>query len=183
MGSKGVGYKDRRFDRSEGRIRAGSCWPIKDEVVVPVDELLWDAAARCDADEVEAAVAAKANPKADGPLLAAATHGGAIVVARLAELGASVNARGAFGKTPLIAAAERGHADVVATLLRCGADIDAGLHPGGQTALHLVGTEEQCPLQMAKQCCAQLLRHFADTLRTDKVRPSRACFELHICAK
>ena len=66
MPSLGTGYGDRRRDRSEGTIRVGSVWPIATETVTPVDELLLDAAMRCDIDEVDAAIAAKANATADG---------------------------------------------------------------------------------------------------------------------
>ena len=115
---------------------------------------------------VEAAIGAKANATADGPLLLAAQNGGNPVVQRLAAAsasvnswdaleemllaaekggtadprlaaaGASVNSSGAYGKTPLILAAEKGHSDVIDTLVRTGASLDEGLKPGGQTALH-----------------------------------------------
>lgn len=168
MPSLGGGYGDRRRDRSEGTIRAGSVWPIKSDKVTPTDDLLLDAAMRCDVDEVEACIDAKANPTADGPMLLAANNGGVLVVNRLAELGANVNAPGAYGKTPLICAAEKGHADVVAALIASGAELDTGLVPGGQTALHLAGSDEQCPLQMARMTCHLLLERHADPLLRDR---------------
>ena len=77
--------------------RADAC---QDEKVTPKDELLLDAAMRCDVDEVGVAIASGAEPtQADSPaLLVAAQNGGVLVVKQLAELGASVNAAGAFGK-------------------------------------------------------------------------------------
>ena len=164
----GVGYADRRFDRSEGTIRVGSVWPIATDKVSNVDDLLLDAAMRCDMDEVEAAIAAKANATADGPLLLAAQNGSSMVVQRLAEAGASVNSSGAFGKTPLILAAEKGHSDVIDTLVATGASLDERLRPGGQTALHMVGVDEQCPLQMARMCAHELLERYADPLIRDQ---------------
>jgi hypothetical protein len=170
MPSLGSGYGDRRRDRSEGTIRAGSVWPIRTDTVNPIDELLLDAAMRCDLDELNVCIDCKANPAADAnpALNIAASHGGTLVVGRLAELGASVNKPGAFGKTPLIAAAEKGHADVVQALVAAGADLDAGLVPGGQSALHLVGAEMQCPLQMARVTCHVLLESHADILLRDR---------------
>jgi uncharacterized membrane protein YgcG len=164
----GTGYGDRRRDRSEGTIRVGSVWPIATETVTPVDELLLDAAMRCDIDEVDAAIGAKANATADGPLLLAAQHGGTLVVERLSTLGASVNSAGAYGKTPLILAAEKGHSDVIDALVKSGASLDARMTPGGQTALHLVGADEQCPLQMARMCAHSLLERNADPLIRDQ---------------
>lgn len=191
----GNGYGDRRRDRSEGTIRVcvspwscvidgytcvttavppwlcvsrGSVWPIGQNKVTPADELLLDAAMRCDLDEVDAAIGAMANPAKDGPLLLAAQHGGTLVVQRLAQAGASVNTPGAYGKTPLILAAEKGHSAVIETLVRSGANLDAAMAPGGQTALHLVGEDQQCPLQMARMCTHLLLTRNADPLIRDQ---------------
>ena len=69
--SRGTGYGDRRRDRSEGTVRVGSVWPIgkagfypgpsaargsrknhfTKNSVTPADDLLLDAAMRCDLDE------------------------------------------------------------------------------------------------------------------------------------
>eukprot|EP01043_Picozoa_sp_COSAG02_P017259 COSAG02_NODE_778_length_17288_cov_102.024725_17_plen_368_part_00 len=186
--SRGTGYGDRRRDRSEGTVRVGSVWPIgkagfypgpsaargsrknhfTKNSVTPADDLLLDAAMRCDLDEVDAAIGVKANPTKDGPLLLAAQHGGTLVVQRLAEAGASVNTPGAYGKTPLMLAAEKGHSDVVDTLVQSGASLDARMTPGGQTALHLVGADQQCPLQMARMVCHLLLSRNADMLIRDQ---------------
>ena len=68
MGTQGTGYYDRRRDRSEGTVRTGSVWPIgkagfypgpsaargsrknhfTKNSVTPADDLLLDAAMRCD---------------------------------------------------------------------------------------------------------------------------------------
>lgn len=169
-------------------MRVGSVWPIAKSgfypgpsaprgsrknhftknSVTPADDLLLDAAMRCDLDEVDAAIGVKANPTKDGPLLLAAQHGGTLVVQRLAEAGASVNTPGAYGKTPLMLAAEKGHADVIETLVQSGANLDARMTPGGQTALHLVGEDQQCPLQMARMCAHLLLSRHADMLIRDQ---------------
>ena len=67
-------------------------------------------------------------------LHAAAYDGKAVIVERLIDLGADVNAKESSGRTPLHHAANNGHIDVIVELVRSGADIESK-DAGGMTPL------------------------------------------------
>lgn len=75
-------------------------------------------------------------------------------------------------------AAEKGHAHVCEVLLEHGASLDTISEPAGHTALHMVGQDQQCPLQAARATCDLLLRHWADTTLVDRFGATPRAYHL-----
>ena len=117
-----AGQKAGAHSRHASKKRSGPCYPP--EVIRPGRAVLWLAAAIAAGHGAQAQVPPSASEAARyGGLHAAAHHGDAAAIEKLAAQGASLNARDRYGRTPLHVATFARRREAIRALVRAGGDL------------------------------------------------------------